>query len=150
LFVVDYLQLMHSTNKRAQNREQEIADISSGLKGMAKELNVPVIALAQLESRGGEAEVCEAAVVGFAGVGSDRAGRGSGGDFVQAENREGQEDEDGDEIKTNLHMAKQRNGPTGDVEFLFKRWCMKFEDAYGNTGHAPAAAGLGDFQGGED
>src|ERR1041385_7074123 len=49
LFVVDYLQLLHSTARRSQdNRQQEIADISSGIKALAKELNVPVIVLSQL------------------------------------------------------------------------------------------------------
>ena len=48
LFVVDYLQLLHSTSRRAENRQQEIADISSGIKALAKELNVPVIVLSQL------------------------------------------------------------------------------------------------------
>src|ERR1022692_4756024 len=48
LFVVDYLQLLHSTARRAENRQQEIADISSGIKALAKELNVPVIVLSQL------------------------------------------------------------------------------------------------------
>lgn len=46
--IIDYLQLMTSTSKRALNREQEIADISRGLKGLAKDLNIPVLALAQL------------------------------------------------------------------------------------------------------
>jgi replicative DNA helicase len=48
LFVVDYWQLLHSTARRAENRQQEIADISSGIKSLAKELNVPVIVLSQL------------------------------------------------------------------------------------------------------
>src|SRR5947207_4532431 len=48
LFVIDYLQLVHSTSRRADNRQQEIADISSGVKSLAKELNVPVIVLSQL------------------------------------------------------------------------------------------------------
>src|SRR5439155_24985340 len=48
LFVVDYLQLLHSTSRRAENRQQEIADISSGIKALAKELQVPVIVLSQL------------------------------------------------------------------------------------------------------
>src|SRR5262249_23178795 len=48
LFVIDYLQLLHSTSKRAENRQQEISDISSGIKALAKELEVPVIVLSQL------------------------------------------------------------------------------------------------------
>ena len=49
LFVIDYLQLLNSTSRRsADNRQQEIADISSGIKALAKELKVPVIVLAQL------------------------------------------------------------------------------------------------------
>src|SRR5439155_1908299 len=49
LFVIDYLQLLHSTARRSQdNRQQEIADISSGIKALAKELKVPVIVLSQL------------------------------------------------------------------------------------------------------
>src|SRR2546426_7025816 len=48
LFVIDYLQLLHSTARRAENRQQEIADISNGIKALAKELQVPVIVLSQL------------------------------------------------------------------------------------------------------
>jgi replicative DNA helicase len=62
LFVVDYLQLLHSTAKRADNRQQEIADISSGIKSLAKELKVPVIVLSQLnrevEREKGRPPVC--------------------------------------------------------------------------------------------
>jgi len=59
LVVIDYLQLMSgSMDKKSGNREQEISSISRALKGMAKELNIPVIALSQLsravETRGGE------------------------------------------------------------------------------------------------
>src|SRR5438874_12686218 len=49
LFVIDYLQLLHSTARRAENRQPEIADISNGIKAFAKELSVPVIALSQLD-----------------------------------------------------------------------------------------------------
>jgi hypothetical protein len=45
LFVIDYLQLLHSTSRRAENRQQEIADISNGIKALAKELKVPKIDL---------------------------------------------------------------------------------------------------------
>src|SRR5438034_2084736 len=49
LFVIDYLQLLHSTSaRRIENRQQEIADISNGIKALAKELNVPIVVLSQL------------------------------------------------------------------------------------------------------
>src|SRR5260370_28581647 len=48
LCIIDYLQLLHSTARRAENRQQEIADISSGIKALAKELSVPIIVLSQL------------------------------------------------------------------------------------------------------
>src|SRR5580658_880681 len=48
LFVIDYLQLLHSTSRRAENRQQEISEISGGIKALAKELNVPIIVLSQL------------------------------------------------------------------------------------------------------
>src|SRR6059058_2938906 len=48
LFVIDYMQLLHSTARRAENRQQEIADISNGIKSLAKELKVPVVVLSQL------------------------------------------------------------------------------------------------------
>ncbi len=58
LIVVDYIQLMSAADKRRSNREQDVSEISRGLKEMAKELNVPVIALSQLsravETRGGD------------------------------------------------------------------------------------------------
>jgi replicative DNA helicase len=48
LFVIDYLQLLHSTSRKADNRQQEIADISGGIKALAKELAVPIMVLSQL------------------------------------------------------------------------------------------------------
>src|SRR5207249_10191386 len=48
LFVIDYLQQMHSNSRKIDDRQQEIADISNGVKALAKELSVPVIVLSQL------------------------------------------------------------------------------------------------------
>ena len=61
LIVIDYLQLLRSTTRRAQdNRQMEISEISAGLKGLAKELNIPIIVIAQLnrnpENRTGDSK----------------------------------------------------------------------------------------------
>lgn len=131
LFVIDYLQLLHSTARRAENRQQEIADISNGVKALAKELNVPVIVLSQLnrdlEKRGpGERPRL-----------SDLRESGSieqDADLVGLLFREGQkEGEDPDfeqeAVPVTLFIAKQRNGPTGDVNLTFLKSYTRFESA---------------------
>jgi replicative DNA helicase len=133
LFVIDYLQLLHSTSRRAENRQQEIAEISGGLKGLAKELNVPVIVLAQLnrelEKRGpGERPRL-----------SDLRESGSieqDADLVGLLYREGKKeaDEDGNEFEQDalpvkLFIAKQRNGPVGEVDLTFLKSITRFESA---------------------
>ena len=79
LLIVDYLQLMSGSTQRYENRTQEISQISRGLKGIAKELSVPVIAVSQLsravESRTRRAS--QAAAFGSAGIRFHRAGRRS-------------------------------------------------------------------------
>lgn len=142
LFVVDYLQLMHSTSDRAHNREQEIADISNGLKALAKELDVPVVALCQLNREAEKRKYTKPQLSDLRESGAIEQDADLVGILYRPQRAEGATDTygaefydgDGDEIRTNLHIAKQRNGPTGDVELLFKRWCMKFEDAYQNRG----------------
>lgn len=142
LFVIDYLQLMRSTNERAKNREQEIADISSGLKAMAKELNVPVVVLCQLNREAEKRKYTKPQLSDLRESGAIEQDADLVG-ILYRPKQENEEDEDGDEINTNLHIAKQRNGPTGDAQFTFKRWCMRFEDAYHNLGHAAKPAGAG-------
>ncbi len=133
LFVIDYLQLLHSTSRRAENRQQEIAEISGGIKALAKELKVPVIVLAQLnrdlEKRGpGERPRL-----------SDLRESGSieqDADLVGLLYREGKKeaDEDGNEfeqesIPVKLFIAKQRNGPVGEVDLTFLKSITRFESA---------------------
>ena len=76
LIIVDYLQLMQATTtNRDANRVQEVSEISRGLKALARELSVPVIALSQLSRQPEMRESQRAAPVGPARVGRDRAGR---------------------------------------------------------------------------
>jgi replicative DNA helicase len=132
LFVIDYLQLLHSTARRAENRQQEIADISSGIKSLAKEMGVPVIVLSQLnrdlEKRGpGERPRL-----------SDLRESGSieqDADLVALlyKDVKGKEDDEPDfeseAVPVKLFIAKQRNGPVGDVDLTFMKSYTRFESA---------------------
>jgi replicative DNA helicase len=132
LFVVDYLQLLHSTARRAENRQQEIADISSGIKSLAKELNVPVMVLSQLnrelereknrkprlsDLRESGAIEQDADVVGLLYKPSSSDDEESGSAAEE------------DSVPMNLLIAKQRNGPTGDVNLTFLKSYTRFESA---------------------
>ena len=133
LFVIDYLQLLHSTSRRAQeNRQQEIAEISSGIKALAKELSIPIIVLAQLNR---ELEKDKSRKPRL----SDLRESGSieqDDDLVGLLYKPATEDEDApqtedspDGIPVNLLIAKQRNGPTGDVQLTFLKPYTRFETA---------------------
>jgi replicative DNA helicase len=132
LFVVDYLQLLHSTAKRAENRQQEIADISNGIKSLAKELSVPIIVLSQL-NREVEREKGRAPRL------SDLRESGSieqDADLVGLLYRPVQSDEEeasgepSEAIPINLLIAKQRNGPANeDVHLTFLKTYTRFESA---------------------
>lgn len=131
LFVIDYLQLLKSTATRAENRQQEIADISNGIKALAKELDVPVIVLAQLNR---ELEKRES---GAAPKLSDLRESGSieqDADLVgmlyrpkMNTDEEGAEPGDYEGVPVNLLIAKQRNGPTGDVNLTFLKGYTRYE-----------------------
>ncbi len=135
LFVVDYLQLLHSTARRAENRQQEIADISGGIKALAKELNVPVIVLSQLNrepekrERGAEPRLSDLRESGAIEQDADLVG------LLYQPGKSGADDDDGGAgeeqaaIRINLLIAKQRNGPTGDVELTFLKPYTRFESA---------------------
>src|SRR5215813_7153378 len=144
LIVIDYLQLMTASaggpgGKKYENRTQEVSAISRGLKALAKELSVPVIALSQLsrasEQRGGDKKPML----------SDLRESGSieqAADVVAFIHREayynrdenGQPDPD-TENKAEIIIAKQRNGPTGSVHLAYISKCTRFENlAYGQDG----------------
>jgi replicative DNA helicase len=132
LFVIDYLQLLHSTaRKAADNRQQEISDISNGIKSLAKELKVPVIVLSQLnreleKDKNRKPRLSDLRESGAIEQDADLVG------LLYKPSSD--EDEDGvaDEtngIAVNLLIAKQRNGPTGDVNLTFLKQFTRFVSA---------------------
>lgn len=124
LIIVDYLQLMQSSGKRNDgNRVQEVSEISRGLKLIARELNVPVIALSQLsrsvESR--SPQIPQLADLRESGSIEQDA------DIVMFIYREAYYNPDTDrENITDLIIAKHRNGPTGKVELYFHPERLRF------------------------
>lgn len=144
LIVVDYLQLMEA-RKQTDNRVQEVAEISRGLKQIARELQVPVLALAQL-SRAVENE--KPAIPKLAHL-RDSGSIEQDADVVmflyrKAADRNYQIDELTPEERTSaeVHVAKHRNGPTGMVKLFFDGARTSFKDVdrrYSeNSGPAPS------------
>ncbi len=133
LFVVDYLQLLHSTARRSQeNRQQEIAEISSGIKALAKELNVPVIVLAQLnrdieKEKNRKPRMSDLRESGSIEQDADLVGLLYKPNAGDDEDNAAAEESDG--LAVNLVIAKQRNGPTGDVSLTFLKTYTRFESA---------------------
>ncbi len=126
LVIIDYLQLMEGSDNRRQDRVQEISSISRGLKSIARELKVPVIALSQL-SRAVEARQNKKPML------SDLRESGSieqDADIVMFIYREEYYDPDNIEKKNKAEIivAKQRNGPVGSVELLFQNNITRFKN----------------------
>src|SRR5450432_1027720 len=126
LIIVDYLQLMAGGAKRYENRTQEVSAISRGLKALAKELSVPVIALSQLsrapESRGGDHRPQLADLRELGSIEQDA-------DLVMFVFREEVYKQDDPELqgKAEIIISKQRNGPIGKVKMAFIKNCTRFE-----------------------
>lgn len=130
LVVIDYLQLMTSigSKRRYESRQQEVSDISSGVKALAKELNLPVIVLSQL-NRDVERDKNRAPRL------SDLRESGTieqDADLVAMLYRrrgDDDDDDDGEAAFVQLIIAKQRNGPTGKIDLTFLRNYTRFESA---------------------
>jgi replicative DNA helicase len=142
LVMVDYLQLMSATlpsagGKRYENRTQEVSAISRGLKALAKELDVPVVALSQLsrasERRGDDKRPMLSDLRESGSIEQDA-------DVVAFIHREAyynrdEEMSDAEKAKSEIIIAKQRNGPTGTVHLNFISRFTRFE----NPGDGPEA-----------
>jgi len=135
--IVDYLQLMHQGTGRVESRQQEITTISRYIKALARELNIPVVVLSQL-NRAPEGRLDHKPRM------SDLRESGSieqDADVVMLLHREdyyhrGEKDYQPDN-KAELIVAKQRNGPTGVVELIFRERFTRFE----NASHVESTAG---------
>ena len=123
LIIIDYLQLM--SGRRTENRVQEISEISRGLKGLARELNVPVVALSQL-SRAVETRADHRPML------SDLRESGSieqDADIVLFIYREDKYDEESEKKGiAEIIVAKHRNGPVGSVNLRFFDRTARFAD----------------------
>ena len=126
MLVIDYLQLLRSDNARAENRQQEIADISAGIKSLAKELNIPILVLSQL-NRDIEREKRKPRLSDLRESGSIE----QDADLVTILYREKEAENESaaaqDCIPVHLLVAKHRNGPTGDVPLVFFKAHTRFE-----------------------
>src|SRR5207302_3382631 len=128
LIIVDYLQLMQSmsgSGKRNENRVQEISEISRNLKALARELNVPVLALAQL-SRAVETRQSKVPQL------SDLRESGSieqDSDIVMFIYRDDVYNQDSEKKNiADIIVAKHRNGPLGDISLYFQASQTRFRD----------------------
>jgi replicative DNA helicase len=149
LVIVDYLQLMRGHGRNNENRNQEITEIARGLKGLARELKVPVIALSQLsraverredkrpmlsDLRESGSIEAEADVVGFIYRPAyyERKEAVSQEAEEQAEEMRRPGEYDGEEAE--VIIAKQRNGPTGTVKLSFLPKFARFDNLFQGRG----------------
>lgn len=123
LIIIDYLQLMSGSAKNIASRQQEISEISRSLKSVARELNIPIIALSQL-SRACEARADHRPML------SDLRESGAieqDADLVAFLYRDEYYNPESEKKNiAELIIAKQRNGPTGTIELLWASTCTKF------------------------
>ncbi len=132
LIIIDYIQLMSApVGKQAENRATEISEISRSLKSLAKELNVPIVALSQL-NRSVEQRIDKRPVM------SDLRESGAieqDADVIMFIYRdEVYNPETADKGLAEILLAKQRNGPTGMVKLTFMGQFTRFEN-YANPGY---------------
>jgi replicative DNA helicase len=132
--VIDYLQLLRSTTRRAQdNRQLEISEISGGIKALAKELEIPVIVVAQLNrqpdarAKGdapGRPRLSDLRESGSIEQDADVVGLLVRPEYYATD----EEEKERSAGEAELIIAKQRNGPTGEVSLTFRKEYTRFEN----------------------
>jgi len=128
LIAIDYLQLLKAPDVgNRDGREKEIAAISGGIKGIAKELDIPVIVLAQLnrnpDARGGKPRMSDLRESGSIEQDADLVGL-----LMRPEVYADDEEKESMYGEAEFIIAKQRNGPTGEVPLTFHKEYMRFEN----------------------
>ena len=126
LVVVDYLQLVSGSSRRYENRTQEVTEISRGMKNLAKELDIPVIAVSQLnrevEKRSGSRKPQLSDLRESGAIEQDS-------DLVLFISREGVDDDaDAEGCTAEISIGKQRNGMTGTFKLTFRKPITRFEN----------------------
>jgi len=133
MVIVDYMQLLDASAgfSAQRNRQQEITEISRSLKALAKEINAPVVALSQLSRRPEMREDKRPQLADLRESGSIE----QDADLVLLIHRPGfynpKEEEGQTGSPTNIIIAKQRNGPTGQLDLVFLKHLMRFESYVG-------------------
>jgi replicative DNA helicase len=138
LVIIDYLQLLHSTSKKAaDSRQQEVAELSNGVKALAKELKVPVIVLCQLnreleKDKDRKPKLSDLRESGAIEQDADLVGllyKPAQEEDDQRRDEPDARDDGMGATPVNLLIAKQRNGPTGDVCLTFLKGITRYENA---------------------
>jgi len=141
LLIVDYLQLMEGRGRYSDNRVQEVAEITRGLKAIARELNIPVLAISQLSRA---VEMTHPAIPRLAHL-RESGSIEQDADVVmfiyrKAVDRSYNYDElpESEKHLAEVHIAKHRNGPTGKVELFFDENTVSFKNIAKTDQAAPA------------
>ena len=135
LLIIDYLQLM-SVSKRSENRQVEISEISRAIKGLGRELSVPVIALSQLSR---EAEKDDAGAPNLSHLRESGAIEQDADVVLMLARPRNDELEDNPNL-IHVHIAKHRNGPTGQLKLIFEKETQHFGDVARAHGEGQASA----------
>ena len=131
LIIIDYLQLMNVGGRRLENRQQEISEISRAVKGLARELKVPVLALSQLSR---EAEKDDSGIPKLSHLRESGAIEQDADVVLMLSRMTSEETEHMHQNKIRLNVVKQRNGPTGEVHLLFDKPMQRFGDLIAGAG----------------
>jgi replicative DNA helicase len=127
MVIVDYLQLMQATTaSKDANRVQEVSEISRGLKALARELSVPVIALSQLSRQPEMRESREPRLSDLRESGSLEQDSDLVVMLWREREKPGEDQDDSEGEIVNLKLAKHRNGPTGEIQLWFKKRQTRF------------------------